>query len=238
MHENKEHDNKFNFLIISIVFVAVICILTFTVTYAYFKVSTTKSETLATATASAECLSVSYNGSNNISLEYQYPVTDSYALSHITPVTITVTNNCTNNSAALPYTLAITSLANSSGYISDNKIRMHVKRKVGSGTESVLKPNNYLNSLTKLTSGNVYNHITSDFAKRNDVNSYSTKNIYSIDSSTLANSATNTYKVYLWVDYYEGDAGVYSGSAHNSTYDGTTEGLDFAAAISLVVNAG
>jgi len=233
----QEKENKRNYILYAIIFVLVVSILTFAATFAYLNVTTSKSSTLAQATASAECLNISYSGSNNIKLDYQYPITDTYALANITPVTVTVTNNCTNNSAAIPYTLAITSLSKSSGHISDNKIRMHVKRKVGSASETVLKSNNYLSNSTELTSGNTYTHIINNLNSKNDVSSYTTKTTYTIDSSTIANSAVTTYKVYLWVDYYEGDSAAYSGSAHNSTYDGTTEGLDFAAALSLVVNS-
>ena len=231
-----EKNNKIEYIIFAIIFVIVICALTFAATYAYFKVSTDKGSTLATVNASAECLDISYGKSNDINLDYQYPITDTYALNNVVPLTITVTNNCTNNTAAIPYTLAITSLKNASGYISDNAIRMHVKKQTGNSSETVLKTTNYLSNATKLTTGKVYDNIMSDLGKRTNANSYTTKTVYSIDSSTVANSITNTYKVYLWVDYYEGDANAYSGSEHDSSFDGITEGLDFAAAVSLVVN--
>lgn len=235
MQEN-ERNNKIDYIIFAVIFVVVICSLTFAATYAYFKVSTSKSETLASVSATAECLDIDYGGSNNITLDYQYPITDAYALANITPVTITVTNNCTNNAAAIPYTLAITSLANSSGYINDSKIRMHVKGKIGSNSEGVLRNNNYLSNTTQLTTGSVYDNIMSDLNKRSDASSYTNKITYNIDSTTIANKTVNTYRVYLWVDYYEGDSAVYSGSLHDTSYDGTTEGKKFAAAISLVVN--
>ena len=41
---------------------------------------------------------------------------------------------------------------------------------------------------------------------------------------------SNTYSVYMWVDYYEGD------TTHTGLNDNSTEGQNFAAAISLVVN--
>ena len=39
----------------------------------------------------------------------------------------------------------------------------------------------------------------------------------------------------MWVDYYEGDSAMYTNSnaVHNESYDGTTEGKKFAAAVSL-----
>ena len=215
--EQKEKNVKFLFYII--VGVVLLIGITLVATYAFFTVTTTKTSTLGNINSATECI------------DYNYPISDSFALSKITPVTVTVTNNCTNNASAIPYTLAITSLKKSSGYISDSAIRLNVSRKVGSNAESTLKSTNYLNSLTSLTSGNAYTYLMNDLNSRNGMSSYTTKDSYLIDSSTVANNSINTYKIYLWIDYYEGD------TTKTGLNNNTTQGLDFASAISLVVNS-
>lgn len=227
--EQKEKNVKFLFYII--VGVVLLIGITLVATYAFFTVTTTKTSTLGNINSATECINVSYSETGKISLDYNYPISDSFALSKITPVTVTVTNNCTNNASAIPYTLAITSLKKSSGYISDSAIRLNVSRKVGSNAESTLKSTNYLNSLTSLTSGNAYTYLMNDLNSRNGMSSYTTKDSYLIDSSTVANNSINTYKIYLWIDYYEGD------TTKTGLNNNTTQGLDFASAISLVVNS-
>ena len=228
MEENKT--KKESYFVYAILFVVILVLVGITVTYAFFQVETNYSNTLGSVNATMECINISYSESNTINLDYNYPITDSYALSNVTPVTVQVKNNCTNNTAAVNYTLALTSLSNSTGYIADSKIRINAKRKLGSASETTLVSTKYLNSLTKLTSGNAYTYLTQDLSSRASVKSYANKTSYTIDSGTIANGVTNTYKVYLWVDYYEGD------TTHTGLNDNSTEGQNFAAAISLVVN--
>lgn len=226
----EEKNSNINYLVYAIVLVVILIVATFAITYAYFNVSTSKSSTLSNVTATMECIDIAYSETGTISLDYNYPITDTFALANITPVTVTVTNNCTSNSAAIPYTLAITSLSNSSGYLSDSAIRMNVTRKVGSASETTLKSTNYLNTLTTLTSGNTYTYLMNDLNNRSGMSSYATKTTYIIDSSSIGNNTINVYNIYLWVDYYEGD------TTQTGLNNNTTEGLDFASAISLIVN--
>jgi len=220
------------FLILLILIAVVIA-----ATYAYFQVSTSKSSPLATASTGTECINVSYSEANTIKLDYNYPVSDKYALSNITPITVTVTNNCTANTAALPYALAITSLSNDTNYIADKRIRMHVKRKIGSAAETTIFTNNYLSNARKLMSPNTYSYLMNDLNTKTTTKSYANKTPYIIGSNTIANNTTHTYKIYLWVDYYEGDEEVYNGATHNESYNNITEGQEFAASINLVVNS-
>lgn len=222
--------NNINYLFYTIIMVVILIGVTIAVTYAYFSVSTSKSSTLSNIEATMECIDIKYSEVGKISLDYNYPITDTFALSNIVPVTVTVTNNCTNNSAAIPYTLAITSLKTSTGYLSDGAVRFNVSRKVGSSAESTLKSTNYLNTLSKLTSGNTYTYLMNDLNTRDGMSTYTSKTTYIIDDATIANNTINVYKVYLWIDYYEGD------TTQTGLNNNTTEGLDFASAISLVVN--
>lgn len=226
----KEKESNINYLFYAITVVAILIGLTFAITYAYFRVTTSKSSTLGNISASMECIDIAYSETGTISLDYNYPVTDTFALANITPVTVTVTNHCTNNTEAVPYTLAITSLSNDTGYISDSAIKMNVSRKVGTGTEGTFKSTTYLSSYTTLTSGNTYDYLINDLNSRSSVANYANKTTYIIDDSTITNNSVNTYKIYLWVDYYEGD------TTQTGLNNNTTEGLDFSSAISLIVN--
>ena len=226
--EKKEDNIKYLFY--AIILITALVGLTIAITYAYFSVSTSKSETLSSINATMECIDIVYSETGTISLDYNYPITDEFALANITPVTVTVTNNCSNNSEEIPYTLAITSLKGSTGYLSDGAIRFNVSRKVGSDTENTHKSTDYLSSLTTLTSGNTYTYLINDLNSRDAISGYTSKTTYIIDNTTIANNTINTYKIYLWVDYYEGD------TTQTGVNNNTTEGLDFASAISLVVN--
>ena len=226
-----EKEKKESYLIYAILFVTILVLVGITVTYAFFQVETSYSaSSVGSVNAAMECINISYSETNTIDLDYNYPISDSYALTNVTPVTVQVKNNCTNNTTAVNYTLALTSLSNSTGYIADSKIRINAKRKLGSASETTLVSTKYLSGLTKLTSGNAYTYLTQDLDSRSSVSSYANRTSYTIDSGSIANGVTNTYKVYLWVDYYEGD------TTHTGLNDNTTEGQKFAAAISLVVN--
>ena len=83
--------------------------------YSYFTVQVSKSDTLGGVTGKVECLDISITETDQINLTNQYPMTDEVALSSVTPATITVTNNCTNNSTPVNYTLALTSLKENTG---------------------------------------------------------------------------------------------------------------------------
>lgn len=227
-------DNKIkkeSYLVYSILFATILVLAGITITYAFLQVEPTYSSTTGNVTALMECLDISYS-ETTFDLDYNYPISDDFALSNnnITPVTVQVKNNCTSNNTAIDYTLALTSLSNSSGYISDNKIRINAKRKLGSESETTVVNTDYLSNLTELNSGNAYTYLTQDLDNRPSVSPYANRTSYIIDSNSIANGATNTYKVYLWVDYYEGD------TTHTGLNDNSTEGQNFAAAISLVVN--
>lgn len=226
---------KVDFLIYIIGAVFILIVLTITGTYAYYKVSTTGSGSTVKATASMECVDMSLSSSTNLNLlSYNYPITDSIATTsgNITPVTVTVTNNC---SASANYSIALTSMysGTDSSYIADNQIRYKMLK-----NNAAHKGVGYLSSVTQAgTSSQIYRDLVTYNELGTRYPTYTRKNIYLIDDSvTLGASKSNTYAVYLWIDYYEGDSAAYSGSAHDTSYDNTTAGKKFAAAISLSLN--
>lgn len=233
---NDSQSNSLNRKNIVIIIITLIIVIGLGISFAYFYINTSYDESLANINSNIECLDISFEDSNLISLRNSYPMTDDYALSHLTPVTINVTNNCTNAVNDSYYSLVLTTLSNETGYIDDNKIRTKIIRNINNNGAEVLKNTNYLNTLNLATEGNVYNLIINDLNKRNDVKNYSNKTVYIVDNSSIGAGETNTYNIYLWIDYYEGDSGVYNGEEHNASYDNTTSGKDFISLISIVTN--
>ena len=228
-----------NYLVYLILFVLILVVGTFALTYAYFEADTSNDTTLVNVSSSIECidLSLSDNGTS-IALSYNYPITDTLALKEgsITPVKVTVTNNCSDTKK---YTLALSSisLTNSlNSYIEDNKIRYQVLK-----NGSSFKTPDYLNNLYLLEEENqAYKDLTGEYGElKNKYPDYTVKNIYVIeDTLEVLGNETNEYEIYLWVDYYEGDSNMYNypDATHDKSFDGTTEGKKFAAAISLSLN--
>ncbi len=227
---NQRNEKMSKYILLAVLFVVGLIGLGVTVTYAYFKASTSYDSTLGNVSGSLECINISYSEEGAIGLDYNYPISDAFALDNIRPVTVSVTNNCSSNVNAVNYALTLTTLNNGSNYIEDSKIRTNIKRKIGTGSETTFKNTSYLNSLTPLTSGNAYTYLTEDLQTRANVSTYTNKTSYTIDNNTIANGQTNTYKIYLWVDYYEGD------TTHTGLNDNSTQGKNFASAISLIVN--
>jgi len=232
--ESNQDMKKSAYLIYAALFVIILILAGVTITFAYYRSQTSTSTTPTNFAATVDCFDISYNEINIINLDYNYPITDEYAVNNITPITVKVTNNCTNNLENIDYTLALTSLSNDEKYISDDKIRMYVTRKIES--EGVYLEADYLSDLTHLDSGNAFININNDLDIRDGISGYKNRNSYVIDSSNLSNGITIIYNIYLWVDYYEGDKDVYNGAEHDTSYDNSTEGQQFLAAISLLVN--
>lgn len=235
-NQNKEKHNKRRNMIYIIIFGILLLAIIIAASYAYFLIGTANVNNLGNISATIECLNISIDEDHPISLENQYPISDEYALANLIPVTISVTNNCSTNLNDINYTLTLTSLSDATGYISDSKIRTYITRNLNNAGLETLKSANYLNTLNVVSSGNIYNSVSSSLNVNNDTKDYANKTIYRIDSRLIGNGETNVYNIYLWVDYYEGDSGVYNGEAHDTTYDNTTMGLEFKASINTIVN--
>ncbi len=101
---------------------AIIAVVAIAASYAYFAVSTTHSNSIGTISATMDCMNVTFTNSGTgrlTGLTYQYPVTDGYAVSHVDPVVINVTNNCTTATDGTYYTLALTTLNNRVSILGD-----------------------------------------------------------------------------------------------------------------------
>lgn len=235
MNQSKKLSKK-TYLVLAILFVIVLIIAGIAVSHAFFDVSVTNSSTPTNAIVNLDCIDISYTEEDTIDLDYNYPIKDAYALDNVTPVTIKVTNNCTTNIDSVDYTLALTTLQISTGSISDDKVRLKVDRQLDSEDEDVLHSSKYLNRLDILPKGDILTYLNSDLDNRDNVSEYTNRTSYILDNGSVSDGKTNFYKVYLWLDYYEGDSQVYEGKEHDESFNNTTQGLKFAAAISLVVN--
>ena len=230
----EEKNSKINYLIYAVFFVIILSILAITGAYAYYKVNVDYDETLSGIESSLECIDLSLDSQSLLSLSYNYPITDELAMrdGSITPVSVTVTNNC---STAKKYTLSLATMTKSgTTYIDDAKIRYKVVK-----NDSDFKGIDYLSTISKLTEDNrAYGSLVgTDKELATKYPDYTLRNLYAVDEIVTINPNTsNTYEVYLWVDYYEGDAGAYAGNEHDSSFDNTTKGQSFAAAISLSLN--
>ncbi len=238
MEEKEKKEKNDVYLLYAIVFVVILILGTFAVTYAYFQFNVEHDSTLADINASLECINLSLSeGTTDIGLTYDYPITDSKATSGgATPVTVTVTNNCTD---AKNYTLSLSTMAltsSTSSYIEDNKIRYQVVK-----NSTTYKGIDYLSNLSVVSSSNqAYSDLTgTDGELATKYSNYTLKNIYAIeDNISISANTSNSYQIYLWVDYYEGDSAMYadSNATHDESLDGSTEGKKFAAAVSLSLN--
>ena len=226
----KEEKNKKKKILLILAFFVLLLILFIGITYSYFDVGTSFNGNLGNISSSIECINVSLSTEDLIMLENQHPVTDEYALENYTPVTITVTNHCTSNPKNTAYTLAISSFSDETGYIQDSQIRTKITRNLNNSGEEVIKNIDYLNTLTGLTTGRVYDNITNYLNKRNDTKDFANKTSYIIDSASIGNGQTNIYKVYLWIDYYEGD------TTQTGLNNNLTQGKSFKSLISLISN--
>ena len=134
-----------------IILVTIIITTIISFSYAYFMVSTVSDSTLGSITSSLECLDISYSESTSINMANQYPVTDEYAINNYTPLTITVTNNCTNNTNDVNYLLALTTLKdNSDNYILDNQMKILLKKQIDSNEEINSIFNEYLSNIEQV----------------------------------------------------------------------------------------
>lgn len=200
---------------------------------------------------------VSAGNSSTLTLgDYNYPITDVFAVgdgdkqaAHITPMTIKVTNNCVasdTNKTAIPYKLFLStftkdnaSAVQTKDIIPDSKMKIRVMRQLNGAAETELKAPVLISLLPQsdaATSGNtnlgdILNKAISD---QGTTAGLTLSKNYVIDGDqTIAPGATNTYKIYAWVDYYEGCA------KENATTDGcngSTAGKDFKAIVSAIIN--
>ncbi len=234
----KEKYSMKAYLFSAFVFVAVLIVLGVTSTYAYYASSlTSDSASQTTITATSECFDVVLNGtteagsdtvSSTLSLgDYNYPIIDDFAVQNLTPMTVSVTNRCQTGNTAVPYKLIFTTF-NDTNLIPDEKIKVKITRQQNVEEEESLYDKVMLNTVpTFANEENSTIDLKSKLAEK--VASLGTPaQYYTLDSATISANTTNTYKIYVWIDYLEG--------CQDASCNGSTAGKTFKALVSAVIN--
>ncbi len=254
-----EIQNEKNYIFYSVILVLILVIGAIAATYAYFQVSLNNSASKTDISVQTGCISIKFNevtssgNGDKITLPYNYPISDTWALANIKPIEVQVINECAKDD--VQYTLTLTTLAKNTSaevegekYLEDSKVRYNVKRATGVETSDTIaspttdfRTTSYLDDLQKMEqSGSNYKILKEELAKKEEpinLDEYDTVNTYVIDSTTVTTGKANTYSIYLWIDYYEGDKNAYKGTAHTSdNYDNSTENTKFSAIVSLISN--
>ena len=161
--EGKTENNRRKAMLYMIAFGILLLSVLLASSYAYFSVDTTNTNRLGNITSSIDCLGVVYSEENAISLDNNAPVTDAYALANYTPVTITVTNQCSNSTF---YYLTFSSLANSTGYIPDSKINIAADKKTGNESFYRVVNPKFVSYLTEIPSADTLNTVITNDLNR------------------------------------------------------------------------
>ena len=219
-------NNKRRNMIYIIIFGILLLSILFSASYAYFSVDTTNTNKLGNIIGNIDCVGVVYSESGTIDLDNSTPVTDEYALANYTPVTVTVTNNCSNQQS---YYFTFSSLANATGYIPDNKVNIAVEKRTGNNSFYRIVNPKYVSYLVEVPETNSFKStLMADLNRRDETKSYTNKKSYVLDHDYISSGETKTYKVYLWIDYYEGD------ETHTGLNNNTTQGLLFKGSLGIV----
>lgn len=202
----------------ALVFVLVLIVIGITGTYAYYNVDIQNTSSTTSINSSTACFNVKLSDSGPYTLNYNYPITDDFAKEEgkITPMTITITNNC-NDNVAIPYKLYLTTYPDGgqNNHMDNSRVSMQVKK--GNDVISSFNP-------IKLSATSAANDI-SDVLK-NSVNARENTlkegKYILIDSDTVSHGAPKTYSFKFWINY---------GSNKEESVSG-----DFKALVSAIIN--
>lgn len=238
---NKKNGVNKTYIAFAIIFVLALALLGIASSYAYYKLNVESSNSKTNVVVETDCIDISFEDQTDseTGLTYNYPITDTFALSDegVKPITLKVKNKCTNNTGKVPYVLTLASIQNGESTLEDSKVRYHVKKQKTGEIETELISANYLSTATKLTEGTqAYTLLKGELANNNRLVGNTTP--YIIDTGELDNEDEITYKIYLWVDYYEGDSQMYQEGTHthDSDYDNSTKNKTFKTISSILIN--
>ena len=260
----EKHSMRIYFMY-AFVFTMVLIVFGVTGTYAYYVMQISSESSSTTAiTATAECFDVTLSDTDGavssdehstLSLgDYNYPITDEFAVgngnekqANITPMTVTVKNNCTTGTTNVPYKLILSTFKSSTDgdsntMIDDSKMKVKITKKEDSGTETTLsnEDKKKISELTELTqegNGNINlkEQLEEAIRSKSSSSNLTLNKSYVIDNGTVGPGKTNTYKIYVWVDYYEGCTADEVNS-NGSNCNGSTAGKSFKALVSAIIN--
>ena len=258
----EKHSMRIYFMY-AFVFTMVLIVFGVTGTYAYYVMQISSESSSTTAiTATAECFdvilsdtdgAVSSDEHSTLSLgQYNYPITDEFAVgngtgtqANITPMTVTVTNNCTTGTTNVPYKLILSTFKNGdNNTISDDKMKIKITKQEDGGSESALSGKdkikvNAIGEFTQSEGGNINlkEQLEQAINTKSNNAGLTLNKSYLIDTGTVGPGKTNTYKIYVWVDYYEGcDPNTATAADTSSGCNGSTAGKSFKALVSAIIN--
>lgn len=226
-------------LILVVILILIIALIGILFSYARFHVDAINNATTTTIKGTFECLDVNYNQDGVLSLNKNYPVSDAYALENFTPINVTITNNCSSETTPVDYALSLSTIYQklknyADDYISADKIRMKVLKTVGAEAEETIFDVNYLNKSKKFGESNsIYNFVSEHHQNDATYVNHNLKDVYKVDSGSLSSNQTINYKIYLWIDYYEGAPG----RVENPDYNSSTQNKLFETSIAVTLNA-
>ncbi len=247
MEENKKKKSKLRIATLILLGFLIISLIFLSAGFAFFQVENTDGESVTHGTINLDCLQIEYTEEGTLSPDYAYPIKDEYALEHITPIKVKITNTCEANLEDINYSLVLTTLTNSDNNITSDKMRVNSKRSLNlvpasepSSYDNFLKPS-YLSSLSELTNEYSKEALESDILNREKdgakvFEGYTVVDSRVIDENFIKSNSESVYEIQLWIDYYEVDSGVYSGSGHDGSFDNSTKNSTFVGALSVVAN--
>ena len=225
-------------IILILILIMIIALIGLLFSYARFHVESINDTTTTTIRGTFECLDVNYNEEGVIGLNKNYPVTDAYALENFTPINVTITNNCSSEATPINYTMSLATIYEKTKnyveeYIPEGKIKIKVLKNVGAGTEYTKYNINYLSNIDKFSTDSLsYSYIMSHYNSETIYQNYNVKDIYNLDMNTISSNETINYKIYIWIDYYEGNPE----QTENEEYDNSTKGKIFETSVALTIN--
>ncbi len=233
MKEDNKKGNVKSYIYYIIILVVVLIISTVSVAYAYVSLlNNEEKEANASITGKTDCINIQLEPAGSVpGLTYNYPITDDFATTgdKVKPVTITLKNICTEAGKSVDYTVALSTLsstATASTTIPDSSIKIKAVKNTGTDTTIINSQILSGNGVKKITNAKTtYNLLNDKLNADNNAKAYTIRNHYVIESGKLASNSSVTYKVYLWIDYDEGNED-----------NNATQGKNFASVLSAVIN--
>lgn len=179
-------------IILLIISILIVIASTVGITFAYLSISATQT---TANTFETSCFKVTFADSNTISLntagKYVYPMSESTALSKLTPYTFTITNGCTsaNSAGSVNYVITLSSLTGTT-----SNLKPYLKYKLNKTNSPTLT-----GTATSLTT-------TTYTLPTQTISTYGIDTTYQLGTGTLAAGASATYNLYLWIDESAGNS--------------------------------
>lgn len=178
-------------IVLGLLTIMILVTITVGTSYSYYSISEEQTNPNVLTTT---CFDVSFTDSNVITLNaagsYMYPMSETTALSKLTPYTFTITNSCTSATASsnVNYVVTINTLtADESNLTNYLDYKLNVTAPVAeTGIASALINNPYALNPNIVTEEGI-------------------DTSYSLATGTLAPGESKTYNLYLWIDESAGN---------------------------------